>query len=71
MGYEQTAVAVKLGNAFAREGTGGMEQNAYTVVEHAGFVTEGTFRDDVIIDGKAYDMVFMGILKEDWEKRRL
>ena len=39
--------------------------------EHAGFVTEGTFRDDVIIDSKAYDMVFMGILKEDWEKRRL
>ena len=36
--------------------------------ENAGFRYEGTFRDDVIIDGKAYDMVFMGILKEDWEK---
>ena len=36
--------------------------------ENAGFVYEGKFRDDVIIDGKAYDMVFMGILREDWKK---
>ena len=38
--------------------------------ENAGFVIEGTFRDDVLIDGRPYDMVFMGILKEDWEKRK-
>ena len=38
--------------------------------ENAGFMVEGTFRDDVLIDGRAYDMVFMGILKEDWEKRK-
>ena len=38
--------------------------------ENAGFMIEGTFRDDVLIDGRAYDMVFMGILKEDWEKRK-
>lgn len=36
--------------------------------ENAGFVCEGKFRDDVIIDGKAYDMVFMGILREEWKK---
>lgn len=36
--------------------------------ENAGFVCEGRFRDDVIIDGKAYDMVFMGILREEWKK---
>ena len=36
--------------------------------ENAGFVCEGKFRDDVIIGGKAYDMVFMGILREDWKK---
>ncbi len=36
--------------------------------EKAGFKHEGTFRDDVIIDGVAYDMVFMAILKEEWEK---
>ncbi len=38
--------------------------------EKAGFRCEGTFRDDVIIDGKAYDMVFMGILKREWEQER-
>ena len=36
--------------------------------ENAGFVFEGKFREDVIIDGKAYDMVFMGILRKEWEK---
>ena len=36
--------------------------------ENAGFRVEGTFRDDVIIDGRAYDMVFMGILRKEWEK---
>lgn len=38
--------------------------------EKAGFRREGTFREDVIIDGKAYDMVFMGILKQEWEKEQ-
>lgn len=36
--------------------------------EKAGFKYEGTFRDDVIIDGTPYDMVFMAILREEWEK---
>ena len=36
--------------------------------ENAGFRYEGRFRDDVIIDGEAYDMVFMGILRREWEK---
>lgn len=36
--------------------------------EHAGFKYEGTFRDDVIINGKPYDMIFMAILKSEWEK---
>ena len=36
--------------------------------ENAGFKYEGTFRDDVIIDGTGYDMVFMGILKREWEQ---
>ena len=36
--------------------------------EKAGFKYEGTFRDDVIIDGVPYDMVFMAILKSEWEK---
>ena len=36
--------------------------------EKAGFKYEGTFRDDVMIDGVPYDMVFMAILKSEWEK---
>ena len=36
--------------------------------ENAGFKYEGTFRDDVIIAGVPYDMVFMAILRDDWEK---
>lgn len=36
--------------------------------EKAGFKYEGTFRDDVIIDGTPCDMVFMAILKREWEK---
>ena len=37
--------------------------------EKAGFHREGVFRQDVIIDNQTYDMVFMGILKEEWEKQ--
>lgn len=36
--------------------------------ENAGFKYEGKFREDVIIDGKAYDMVFLAILKDEWKK---
>ncbi|MGI6280331.1 MAG: GNAT family N-acetyltransferase, partial [Acutalibacteraceae bacterium] len=32
-----------------------------------GFKQEGVFREDVIIDGKPYDMVFMGLLKSEWQ----
>ncbi|MBQ5398402.1 MAG: UDP-4-amino-4,6-dideoxy-N-acetyl-beta-L-altrosamine N-acetyltransferase [Ruminococcus sp.] len=43
-------------------------ERAIKSYENAGFKFEGKFRQDVIIDGKAYDMVFMAILKEDWKK---
>ena len=36
--------------------------------ENAGFKKEGVFRDDVIIDGTGYDMVFMGILRKKKKK---
>lgn len=36
--------------------------------EKAGFKYEGTFRDDVIIDGVAYDIVYMAVLKDEWKK---
>lgn len=38
--------------------------------EKAGFKYEGTFRNDVIIDGVPYDMVFMAILRDDWKKEK-
>jgi len=36
--------------------------------EKAGFRYEGTFRQDVMIDGVGEDIVFMAILREDWKK---
>ena len=36
--------------------------------EKVGFRYEGTFRQDVMIDGVGEDIVFMAILREDWEK---
>jgi UDP-4-amino-4,6-dideoxy-N-acetyl-beta-L-altrosamine N-acetyltransferase len=37
--------------------------------EKSGFVKEGLFRQDVIIDNHPYNVIFMGILKEDWMKQ--
>lgn len=44
--------------------------NAAAVASYkkAGFCPEGLFRQDVIIDGTAYDMVFMSVLYADWKK---
>ena len=35
--------------------------------KNAGFIEEGIFREDVIFDGKAEDMMYMSILKSDLE----
>ena len=37
--------------------------------EKAGFRFEGRFRQDVLIEGVGYDMVFMGILRDEWLKQ--
>jgi UDP-4-amino-4,6-dideoxy-N-acetyl-beta-L-altrosamine N-acetyltransferase len=42
---------------------------AIKTYEKSGFVHEGLFRADVIIDGKALDVVFMSILKDDYVNR--
>lgn len=34
----------------------------------AGFVREGCFRDDVFVDGNYVDVIFMSMLREEWEK---
>ena len=38
--------------------------------EKVGFKHEGLFREDVIIDGKSYDMKFMSILRRDWDTKK-
>lgn len=43
-------------------------KNAIKCYLNVGFKEEGLFRDDVLIDGKFYDMIFMSILKADWEE---
>jgi len=35
---------------------------------NAGFREEGLFREDVLIDGTFYDMMFMSILKNEWRE---
>lgn len=42
-------------------------ERAIKSYEKAGFKIEGTFKQDVIIDGVAYDMVFMGVTLEEWK----
>ena len=37
---------------------------AYKSYEHAGFVEEGIFHDDVCIDGQFHDVIFMAKYKE-------
>ena len=42
-------------------------ERAINSYKSAGFVYEGLFRQDVIVDGVKEDVVFMSILKEDYE----
>lgn len=37
--------------------------------EKVGFIVEGSARQFLNRDGQRYDMIFMGILREEWEKR--
>ncbi len=37
--------------------------------EKVGFVIEGSARQFLNRDGQRYDMIFMGILREEWERR--
>lgn len=44
-------------------------QRAIRSYEKAGFIVEGRARQYLNREGQRYDMVFMGILREEWEKR--
>ena len=39
--------------------------------EKIGFLREGIFREDVIINEKSYDIIFMSILRKDWLNKNL
>lgn len=43
-------------------------KSAIRSYEKAGFKYEGTFKDDVIIEGKPYNIVYMAILSDEWKK---
>lgn len=42
-------------------------QRAIRSYEKAGFTVEGRARKFLNREGKRYDMIFMGILREEWE----
>ena len=42
-------------------------QRAIRSYEKAGFTVEGRVRKFLNREGKHYDMIFMGILREEWE----
>ena len=44
-------------------------QRAVRSYEKAGFIVEGRARQYLNREGQRYDMVFMGILREEWGKR--
>jgi len=45
-------------------------QRAIRAYEKAGFVVEGRMRQVLHRDGRRYDLLFMGLLREEWEKWR-
>ena len=55
---------LKLNKVFLRVFSTNMR--AIKCYEKIGFQQEGLFREDVIIDGKPFDLIFMSILKKDW-----
>ena len=74
-GIGSTAAKLALDYAFSEMGMNRVflrvfakNPRAIKSYENAGFKYEGKFREDVIIDGTAYDMVFMAILKDEYLK---
>ena len=56
---------MKLNRVFLRVFSDNKE--AIRCYEKAGFSKEGLFREDVILEGRPYDILFMSILKAEWE----
>lgn len=50
-------------------GLNSYNERALRTYQKVGFQLEGRVRQDVVKDGKRYDGLFMGILREEWEAR--
>jgi len=75
-GYGTDAMRVLLGFAFTELNLRrvsldvfGYNPRAQRSYEKAGFVVEGRMRSFVKREGKRWDMIFMGIFREEWERR--
>jgi len=64
-GFEELGLNRIFLRVFARN------ERAIASYKKAGFVYEGLFRQDVILDGVKEDVVFMSILREDYEKNKI
>jgi len=76
-GYGTDAMCVILRYAFTelnlhRVSLDVFEYNSRAIrsYEKAGFVVEGRQRQALNRDGRRWDVIFMGILREDWERRQ-
>ncbi len=76
-GYGTDAMQVLLRYAFDelnlhRVSLGVFEYNtrAIRAYEKAGFVVEGRGPQELHRDGRRWDMIFMGILREEWQRAR-
>ena len=77
-GYGTEAMNIILGYAFRELG---LRRVSLTVFEYnpraihcyekVGFVHEGRIRQALKRDGKRWDILFMGILREEWEAKQL
>lgn len=43
-------------------------QAAIRCYENSGFIVEGTIREGILRDGKKMDRIYMGLLRNEWEK---
>ena len=75
-GYGTDAMRILLRYAFEelnlhRLSLGVFEYNPRAIrsYEKVGFIVEGSARQFLNRDGQRYDMIFMGILREEWERR--
>jgi RimJ/RimL family protein N-acetyltransferase len=75
-GYGRDAVRLLLGYAFRLRNLRRMwlevhseNERAIRAYKSCGFVEEGRLREHAWLDGRYVDMVFMGVLREEWEAR--